>query len=432
LTIYLFGFNKRTRFIATVAVLATAAMLLVVAPTQARAVNGDSTAVLAQGTGMVAKPSIRVRALQRALVGGGYSVGRSGIDGRFGPRTARAVRRFQSDRRLATDGIVGPRTRAALSRATRAVKANARRTHRAIEDRRAPRSDRLQRSASRPVHASARPTRVPASLALSSGPPLWRNPLLLGALAALLAAFGALALSNHRRRARAAAYRRSRFAPSRVGPATEALQSGEPPALLQGAVPSRDDPALVAAGEAGRTGASRPLLGLKARPPVIGYVTVQAEVNGRDVGRSERAIEEICERDGWRLVDIVRDSEGGPLLERSGMSRALKRIAGGEARGLVVSDARLLGRSIDLGELLRRLQAAEAALVAIDLGLDTSTVQGRRVASALITIGGWGRPPDRDPASRWPTRDPGRQAGHRSPDVNDVRELLAPMNGYVR
>jgi hypothetical protein len=129
-----------------------------------------------------------------------------------------------------------------------------------------------------------------------------------------------------------------------------------------------------------------------AHSHVIGYVTVPATMNESDASTSDRAIERVCERGGWQLLDIVRDPEGSSLDERSGMSRALERIEDGEASALVVSDARLLGRSLDLAEVMRRLDAAEAALVAVDLGLDTSTAQGRRVASALITMSGWGRP----------------------------------------
>lgn len=52
-----------------------------------------------------------VRDLQTALSGAGYPVA---VDGAFGPSTEDAVKRFQRDAGLATDGIVGPLTRAAL------------------------------------------------------------------------------------------------------------------------------------------------------------------------------------------------------------------------------------------------------------------------------------------------------------------------------
>lgn len=57
-----------------------------------------------------------VEALQHALVALGYSPGP--VDGIYGVATASAVRAFQHDHALEDDGIVGPRTRAALTHAT--------------------------------------------------------------------------------------------------------------------------------------------------------------------------------------------------------------------------------------------------------------------------------------------------------------------------
>ena len=52
-----------------------------------------------------------VRSLQRRLDREGYSAG--AVDGRYGPRTENAVRRFQTARGLRVDGIAGPLTLAA-------------------------------------------------------------------------------------------------------------------------------------------------------------------------------------------------------------------------------------------------------------------------------------------------------------------------------
>lgn len=54
----------------------------------------------------------RVRSLQSQLHGLGYDPGR--IDSQFGPKTAAAVRQFQAAHGLVVDGIVGPKTWAAL------------------------------------------------------------------------------------------------------------------------------------------------------------------------------------------------------------------------------------------------------------------------------------------------------------------------------
>src|SRR5919204_3162727 len=113
MTTHLFALGNRARSITAVAIL-TVAFTLIAAPAPAGAASGRPAQVLAQGTGMGAKPSARFRVVQRALVHRGYDVGLPGVDGRFGPLTAAAVRRMQADHGLAVDGIVGDHTRKAL------------------------------------------------------------------------------------------------------------------------------------------------------------------------------------------------------------------------------------------------------------------------------------------------------------------------------
>lgn len=57
----------------------------------------------------------QVKKIQTLLQRLGYDVGTTGIDGKYGPRTEKAVRRFQQDNSLKVDGIVGSETLAALS-----------------------------------------------------------------------------------------------------------------------------------------------------------------------------------------------------------------------------------------------------------------------------------------------------------------------------
>jgi DNA invertase Pin-like site-specific DNA recombinase len=120
---------------------------------------------------------------------------------------------------------------------------------------------------------------------------------------------------------------------------------------------------------------------------VIGYVTVSANPDSREAFRSSAAIEATCKRADWNLVEIVADRENGRILERPGLGYALERIAAGHACALVVSDLqRLSGSIVDLGALMAWFRDADATLIALDLGIDTSTAEGDRVATTLIAL----------------------------------------------
>ncbi|NLK95360.1 MAG: peptidoglycan-binding protein [Clostridiales bacterium] len=59
---------------------------------------------------------IFVRAIQQYLVWLGYDIGKSGIDGKYGYNTYKAVIRFQRDNRINENGIVGIETYFNLSK----------------------------------------------------------------------------------------------------------------------------------------------------------------------------------------------------------------------------------------------------------------------------------------------------------------------------
>jgi DNA invertase Pin-like site-specific DNA recombinase len=121
---------------------------------------------------------------------------------------------------------------------------------------------------------------------------------------------------------------------------------------------------------------------------VIGYVTADA-----DPAREQEAfmaIEAVCEQTGWNLQEIIREPDSGRLVGRPGLTDALERIAAGHVRGLVVSDSHSVARSLrDLGALLDWFREAEAAFIALDLDLDTATIEGHQTAGALIAVAGW-------------------------------------------
>jgi DNA invertase Pin-like site-specific DNA recombinase len=175
---------------------------------------------------------------------------------------------------------------------------------------------------------------------------------------------------------------------------------------------------------------------LAATEPVIGYVTLSPDGGAGDADEPARAIAEACERAGWRLVDVVTDRETGRGLERPGLTYALREIAGRKARGLVVSDLRRLSRStIELGALMEWFRDADAALVALDLGVDTSTPAGQELAATLIMLSGWEREriAQRTRSGLANVRARGRTAGR--PAVSDrpgLAERIARMRAAKR
>jgi DNA invertase Pin-like site-specific DNA recombinase len=124
-----------------------------------------------------------------------------------------------------------------------------------------------------------------------------------------------------------------------------------------------------------------------ARSAVIGYVTVPADAAGAREGEARRALADRCERRGWKLLEVVRDTDEGPSLQRPGLRYARDRILAGEATGLVMNDLECLSRSmVDLGAVLTWFRDAHAPLIALDLDIDTSTPEGEQVATTLIAL----------------------------------------------
>ncbi len=369
----------------------------IVGPQTRGALGRASGPILGHGAGY-SQPdgSTKVRSLQRRLRELGRRPGP--VDGLYGPRTAAAVARFQRAQGFAADGVAWPRTRHAVVRARRADLSP---VHE-VEDKKSPSSTRSQ-STNRPADTS-RARSVPAGTANTPGNAEREGqaPELPWLLVSGLLAF-ALVVVAYPVMDRLAVSARGKAVMSALTDAADdrptASSTGERESVL-------DDPA-----EPGPPAPQRPegpAPGSLALHPAttgghrdtavqaLGCVSVieSRAPEEPDLRQQIAAMDELCERRGWRLVEVARDVGA----DRRGLFYALERLDGSGASCLIVAELRRLsGSGAELARILRWLRDHEVRLVAVDVELDTGAPDGRIAADALISVGEMerGGPPGR-------------------------------------
>lgn len=125
---------------------------------------------------------------------------------------------------------------------------------------------------------------------------------------------------------------------------------------------------------------------------VVGYVRVSTDEqadSGAGLAAQRAAIATEAERRGWRLLSVHEDAgaSGKSLAGRPGLQTALEAIERGDASALVVAKLDRLSRSLlDFASLMDRSRRRGWALVALDLGVDTTTPSGEMMANVLAVF----------------------------------------------
>lgn len=129
---------------------------------------------------------------------------------------------------------------------------------------------------------------------------------------------------------------------------------------------------------------------------VVGYVRVSTDEQGESgagLQVQREAIESEVARRGWTLQHIHRDVASGKDTEhRPGFAACIKAVQTGAAGTLMVAKLDRLSRSmLDTAKLLADSQKAGWSLIALDVGVDTSTPAGEFMGHVMASIAQWER-----------------------------------------
>lgn len=130
---------------------------------------------------------------------------------------------------------------------------------------------------------------------------------------------------------------------------------------------------------------------------MIGYLRVSTDeqaASGLGLEAQRETIQRYADQHGWDIVWYVDEGLSAKNLDRPQLQAALTRLhpKKRDVQGLVVAKLDRLSRSVaDFAGLLELALHRKWSLVAIDLGVDTSTAVGELVANVMAAVSQWER-----------------------------------------
>lgn len=127
----------------------------------------------------------------------------------------------------------------------------------------------------------------------------------------------------------------------------------------------------------------------------IGYCRVsvgQAE-SSASLEAQEASIREEADRRGWDLVEIRSEvASGKNMKQRPELLRTLNELKSGTVDTLIVARLDRLSRSvIDFAGMMETAQRQGWSLSVLDLGVDTTTTNGKLISHIMIALAQWER-----------------------------------------
>jgi len=115
--------------------------------------------------------------------------------------------------------------------------------------------------------------------------------------------------------------------------------------------------------------------------------TAEQGLSGLGLAAQQSQIENYVALRGWEIVESFEDVTSGKGLQRPGLDAAIALVESRKADGIVVAKLDRLSRSLlDFTSLMERSRKKDWALVALDLGMDTTSPSGEMVANVLVTF----------------------------------------------
>lgn len=132
---------------------------------------------------------------------------------------------------------------------------------------------------------------------------------------------------------------------------------------------------------------------------MIGYLRVSTEeqaTSGLGLEAQRDTIQRYAAAQGWDVVWYADEGLSAKSLARPQLQAALTRLhiipKRRDVNGIVVAKLDRLSRSVhDFSGILKLAAARKWAVVAIDLGVDTSSPTGKLVANVMMSVAEWER-----------------------------------------